>query len=165
MSGLAELKKVTPARVMAHPADAPYINGQLTQPGPCQPAWLKIIARPFRRLWATKPVNVDILLQDEDVLPISDGLKVIHTPGHTPGSISLYFPKQRLVIVGDLIVHGDKLGLPTRTFTVDENQELNSILRVADLNFEIMCFGHGPPITTEACRQMKAFVETLQVAF
>jgi glyoxylase-like metal-dependent hydrolase (beta-lactamase superfamily II) len=165
MSSLAELKKITPARVMAHPADAPYINGQLSQPGPSEPDWLRVIVNPFRRLWATKPVKVDVLLQDEDELPVFDGIKVFHTPGHTLGSISLYLPGQRLVIVGDLVVHGDKIGLPSRAFTVDKNKERNSILRVSELNFDIMCFGHGPPIISEAHHYMKAFTQNLQPAF
>ncbi len=106
---LAELKKITRARVMAHPADAPYIDGRLPQPGPTRPRRLGTILAPLYRLWTTTPVALDRLVNDGDELPALGGIKVLHTPGHTPGSISLLLQKDRLVIAGDVLAHRFRL--------------------------------------------------------
>jgi glyoxylase-like metal-dependent hydrolase (beta-lactamase superfamily II) len=85
---------------MVHIDDAPYINGVLSQPGPANPKWLKYACNPLRRLWATTPIEVDLKLQDGDELKILGGIKIVHTPGHTPGSIILYIPGEKVIISG-----------------------------------------------------------------
>ena len=162
VGSLAELKKITQARVMAHPADAPYIDGRLPQPGPTRPSWLDKTLAPLHRLWTTTPVAVDILVNDGDELPILGGIKVLHTPGHTRGSISLFLQKERLVIAGDVLAHRFRLKLPSKAFTVDLAQEIHSIRRLASLDFDAMCFGHGSPLIHEARPAVINFVETLE---
>src|ERR1700761_2283418 len=49
------------------------------------------------------PVGVDRVVQDGDVLEVGDlQLRVIHTPGHSPGHISLYNPSSRSLYLGDV---------------------------------------------------------------
>jgi glyoxylase-like metal-dependent hydrolase (beta-lactamase superfamily II) len=150
MGSLAELKKLTGARVIAHPADAPYIDGTQPQPGPSRPAWLARILSPFPGLWGAAPATVDIPVNDNDELPILGGIKVLHTPGHTPGSISLYLEQEKALIVGDLLANRFGLSLPSRMFTVNLAQEVESIRKILSLDFEVVCFGHGPPLTKDA---------------
>jgi glyoxylase-like metal-dependent hydrolase (beta-lactamase superfamily II) len=104
---------------------------------------------------------VDTLLQDGDVLPILGGARVAHTPGHTPGSIILHFYRLRLVIIGDLLTHGDKLYLPSREFTVDKVKERESIRKVSSLDFDVACFGHGPPLMRNANQHLREFADTI----
>ena len=40
-------------------------------------------------------------IEDGDVLPVLGGLRVVHTPGHTPGSVCLYGARDRVLFVGD----------------------------------------------------------------
>lgn len=162
VGSLPELKKVTQAKVVAHPADAVYIDGRLPQPGPARPQWLNKMLSPLGGLWATMPVTVDILVNDGDELTICGGIRIVHTPGHTPGSISLLLQQERLIIVGDLIAHRFGLRLPSRMFTVDIADEIRSIREVADLDFDIICFGHGSPIAHEAHSTIAEFAERLQ---
>jgi len=143
IGSLAALKEVTRAKVIAHPADAPYIDGRLPQPGPARPEWLHDTLAPLSGLWATDPVAVDIPVSDGDELPILGGIKILHTPGHTPGSISLFLEKEGLVIVGDVLSSTTGLSLPSKAFTIDLAQEIKSIKRVASLDFAMICFGHG----------------------
>lgn len=147
---LAALKEITNAIVFAHRADAPYIDGRLPQPGPARPEWLGDTLAPLRNLWSTMPVVVDVEVSDGDELPILGGIRLLHTPGHTPGSISLFIPNEGLVIVGDVLSNTYGLSLPSRAFTVDMVKEINSIKRVADLEFNMVCFGHGLPLTRKA---------------
>ncbi len=156
---LAKLKEATKARVLAHPADAPYIDGRLAPPGPAQPSWLSRILTRFPGLWAAPSVTVDGLLNDGDELPLLGGARVWHTPGHTPGSISLFLAQERLLIAGDVLAKRFGLGLPSLAFTTDIAQEINSIKRLAGLDFDIICFGHGGPI----CHQARQRVINLAV--
>jgi len=162
IGSLAELKKATGAKVMAHPADAPYIDGSLPQPGPARPKWLGRMVSPFSRMWDSTTTEVDKLINDGDELPILSCIKIWHTPGHTPGSICLFVPQQKLVIVGDLLTHRFRLSLPSRLFTVDMVQEVNSIKRLASLDFSIIAFGHGGPILREARQAVAHFAEKLE---
>jgi hydroxyacylglutathione hydrolase len=162
VGSLAELKKVTGAEVMAHTADAPYINGSLPQPGPARPKWLASVLSPFGRMWASTPAKVDRLLNDGDELPMLGGVKILHTPGHTPGSICLFIPQQKLVIVGDLLSNRLRPGLPSRIFTADMVQEVNSIKKLTGLDFDIMAFGHGGPVLHEARQAVTRLAEKLE---
>ncbi len=162
VGNLAALKKVTPARVVAHPADAPYIDGRLAQPSPARPRWVSKILAPLYKLWDTIPVAVDILVNDGDELPILGGIRVLHVPGHTPGSICLFLQQERLVIAGDVLAHRFGLRLPSKAFTVDIAQEIRSVKRLASLDFDVICFGHGSPIMHNAHPVVIKFAEVLE---
>ena len=86
----------------------------------------------------------------------------MHTPGHTPGSICLFIPQEKLVIVGDLLTHRFRLSLPSRLFTVDTEQEIKSIRKLAGLDFSVIAFGHGKPILREAHQAVVRLVEQLE---
>ena len=159
---LAELKNATGAKVMAHPADAPYIDGTLPQPGLARPKWLGRMLSPFSSMWATMPAEVDKLLNDGDELPLLGGIKILHTPGHTPGSLCLFISQEKLVIAGDLLSHRFRLSLPSRLFTVDMAQEVNSIKRLVGLDFNVIAFGHGRPILSEAHQAVAHLAERLE---
>jgi len=160
IGSLAKLKEITGAAVMAHPADAPYIDGRFPQP--IEPQWLRKAPTPLRQPWITTPVAVDILVNEGDELPILGGIKILHTTGHTPGSICLFLWEERLVIVGDVLANRFRLGLPAKAYTVDIAQEVNSIKRVASLDFDIICFGHGSQIEHEARRTVRDFAGVLE---
>ena len=113
-------------------------------------------------LGVTTATAVDMLVNDGDELPILGGIRILHTPGHTPGSISLWIPKERVVIVGDVLANRFKLGLPSRAFTVDIAQEINSIRRVANLDVDIICFGHGAPLMHDARSSVARLVTRLE---
>jgi glyoxylase-like metal-dependent hydrolase (beta-lactamase superfamily II) len=159
---LAVMKELTGAKVLCHPADAPFIEGSLPQPGPSRPDWINGRLSPFQGLWATSPARVDELVNDGDELPLAGGIRIIHTPGHTPGSISLFLPKERLLIVGDLLSNSAGLTLPSWAFTVDPNQGINSIKKLIDLDFDSVCFGHGMPIMGKGKKALADFIAKME---
>ena len=67
-------------------------------------------------------------------------LQVINTPGHTPGSLSLYWPEKRLVITGDLLFYG---GVGRTDFGGDGGELKQSIERLMDLEIEYVLPGHS----------------------
>ena len=114
IGGLAELVERTGAQVMVHALDAPVVRGERPQPGPTSGGLLKpLINFVISRMESVSaPVAVDRELSDGDEIDALDGLRVVHTPGHTPGSICLFSPKRRLLFTGDAIATPSVFGRP-----------------------------------------------------
>ena len=96
-----------------------------------------------------EPIEVARKLRDGDTMDLGElRLQVLHTPGHTSGSISLFEPKQRLLFTGDTIF-SDGIGrvdLPTG----DAKALHASIKRLAGLKAQKMYPGHGPAVEKNA---------------
>jgi len=81
---------------------------------------------------------VDIKLKNGDYVELGDRkFGVIHTPGHTPGSICLYQKENQLLIVGDSLV-GDRVNL----IRMDKDTYINSIKRLLDLDVRCLIQSH-----------------------
>jgi glyoxylase-like metal-dependent hydrolase (beta-lactamase superfamily II) len=159
VGGLDALKTATKAKVVAHAEDAPFIDGRLAQPGPVSSSLPGKIYSVLSRLWTAQLVKVDVQVNDGDVLPVLGGIRVIHAPGHTPGSICLYVEQESMVIVGDVLNNRFGLGMPPKMFSVDMAQAVSSIEKVASLDFGVICFGHGTPIVYNAQEVVQQFAE------
>lgn len=159
VGSLAALKQRTPAQVLAHPGDAPFISGEQSPP-PASGAIARLLFRLAAPLMPrAEPVPVDTAVQDGDRLDLLGGATVIHVPGHSPGAMALHFPAERLLICGDAIDHRrGRLGPPPRAFTADMDQALASVRRMAELDFDVLCTGHGPPLVGGAGKQVRALV-------
>jgi glyoxylase-like metal-dependent hydrolase (beta-lactamase superfamily II) len=102
------------------------------------------LMRPFMKI---TPVQVDEIVKDGQILPAFGGLRVVETPGHTPGHISLFAPATGVLFSGDSIVsdekglHGSRPGL-----TWDEIKARDSERKQAALGARIVCTGHGPVV-------------------
>ncbi len=138
VGGLAELKQFTSARVAIHKTDIGERGN-----------------RPSARV-----EDIDLGLEGGEVLKPLGGLEVIHTPGHTPGSISLFSPRNRLLIVGDAMRNGRKtLHLPPKMAGSDLRQAAESVTRLAELDLSILCLGHGLPVTDDVRARMQGLIE------
>ena len=83
-------------------------------------------------------------------------LKIVHTSGHTPGSISLYSKVAKAVFVGDLIFAGGGMG---RTDFAYSNRKdlLNSVGKLLKLPEDTVVYsGHGEETTVKRCQQFFA---------
>jgi len=157
----AALKQRAFPVVSAHPADARSISGERPQPLP-RGALVRLLFRLAPALPRFDPIVVDVPIQDGDRLDMLAGATVVHVPGHTPGSIALYFPEERLLICGDAINHrGNRLGLPPKSFTEDMEQAVVSVRRLAKLDFDVLCPGRGDPLVTRAGDQVRVMVRAL----
>jgi glyoxylase-like metal-dependent hydrolase (beta-lactamase superfamily II) len=158
VGGLAKLKRQTRATVLAHPGDAPFIAGEQSPPLP-HGIVMRLVFRVMSVVLHAEPVSVDMLTEDGHTLDVLNGATVIHAPGHTSGSIALHFPAERLLISGDTIDNrGNRLGFPPRPFTQDMEQAIASIRRMANLDFDVLCPGHGDPIVGGAAEQVRAML-------
>jgi len=162
VGSLAAIKARTAGRVLAHPGDAPFISGEQPPPPVRSAIWRVLFRLLGPVLPQADPAPVDVILQDGDHLELLGGSTVVHVPGHTPGSIALHFPSERLLVCGEAIDHRwDRLGLPPKPFIDDMNQALASLRRLAELEFDVLCPGHGAPIVGGADEQVRAIVRAL----
>jgi glyoxylase-like metal-dependent hydrolase (beta-lactamase superfamily II) len=93
-------------------------------------------------------------VQDSEVLPLLGGLQVVHTPGHTPGSICLYAARHRLLFTGDVlqVVRG-RLTYASAFFSHDFAGARASVERLAALDVKTIALSHYPPWRTD-CNAM-----------
>jgi glyoxylase-like metal-dependent hydrolase (beta-lactamase superfamily II) len=86
-------------------------------------------------------------LADGDVLPVLGGLEVIHTPGHTPGSVCLYARGPRVLFTGDVLqVRFGRLAFASPIFSHDHAQARASVHGLAKLDVDIIAFSHYRPM-------------------
>ena len=90
------------------------------------------------------------------------GLRMIATPGHTPGHICVFDPAGSLLILGDAMNNRDsKLTGPNPQYTADMSQANQSVKKLAKLNFQRALFGHGEPIDKGAAQAIGKLAGTL----
>lgn len=161
--GAAKLKKATGAVVGCHSVEKILLE----HPEKRVPS--NLLIRPLFAMmrilptYNTLPVTPDELYVDGQLLP--EGFVVVHTPGHTPGHISLIHREKRLLIAGDALNNrGGKLQLPPAAFTPDRKNAERSVWKLAKKygdDFDVAVFGHGPPILQNANHRIKAMVSQI----
>lgn len=103
-------------------------------------------------------IRPDFFLQQGDLSLDDLELKVFHTPGHSPGSVSLYWPDQKALFTGDLIF---KDGLGRTDLPGGDGSKLKaSIKRLAELDVEWLLSGHGDIIS--GSKEVKANFEVIE---
>lgn len=161
--GAAALAHRCGAQVIAHRDEVPYIE----QTRSLRPA--SLIGRVAnwlsdRLVFRTPPCKVDRMVEDGDVIEALGGLKVVRTPGHTPGSLSLYQAERRILFCGDALFNADPmtgrpgLDFPIRMVSVDNGQARESVRKLSELPIDVLCCGHGEPILSEADEKMRALL-------
>lgn len=104
-------------------------------------------------------------VEDGEVLPILGGLRVVHTPGHTPGSICLYAERHRLLFVGDsLQVIRGKVTYASAVFSDDLPLARASVARMAALDVDTIAFSHYPPWRRGANAVLRALASEAELS-
>jgi glyoxylase-like metal-dependent hydrolase (beta-lactamase superfamily II) len=159
---LAELVERTGAQVIAHELDASVVRGDAPEPPPV----LSDIERPFAEaaLKATPPAphcHVDREVIDGDEIDVDGDSVVVHVPGHTAGSIAVYVPKRKLLFSGDAAARLPDGNVIVGVFNVDTVLARQSFRRLASLDIEAVCFGHGAPMDRDASVAFRRVAERL----
>ena len=106
-----------------------------------------------------EPISVDEQVSDGDMI---GSLKVIHTPGHTPGHISLYYEKDKLLLGADSIykhVFGaEGMYISAPQVSIDPVTAIISAQRLSKVNFDKLLMAHQDSPLLEGAR---GAVETL----
>jgi glyoxylase-like metal-dependent hydrolase (beta-lactamase superfamily II) len=161
---LAALVEATGAKTYVHPADAPVVSGEAPMPGPNPGSLLGHVVGPIISRVGPKlqPAKIDQEINDGDELPVAGGLKVLHTPGHTAGHVSyLMADHGGVLFAGDAAANLLRVGLPIGMYTEDMAQARESFRKLAELEFDVACFGHGRVLKGQANVAFRRRVERL----
>ena len=164
VGGLAEMKRRTGAEVWMHPADAALLrDGLYGRPlGRGHSRASRVISRAMNLLPSSKGEAVAVAheVSDGDVLPF-DGLRGVHTPGHTAGHLALLLPREGGVLfVGDAASNMLRTGLSP--LNEDALEGRRSLERLAALEFEVACFAHGRVLRGRASEAFRELVRRLE---
>lgn len=158
VGSVAELKKITSAKIAIHENDAAILSGKAKFKSVRGP--LGLLFKLASPLMGFHPVVPDIILKDN--MDIA-GYKVIFTPGHTNGSICLY-QSGKTIFEGDAL-KSDADGNPwppSKTMSIDLNEAKRSVIAISKLEFDILLPGHGAPVKGGASAKLKGMLAKLQ---
>jgi glyoxylase-like metal-dependent hydrolase (beta-lactamase superfamily II) len=105
----------------------------------------------------TGNIHPDFLLKEGELFVNGTELSIIHTPGHSPGSICIYLPRERVLFSGDLVF---KAGIGRTDLPGGDAEQLKeSIRKVSDLDIKWLLPGHGNIISST--KEVKANFDQL----
>jgi glyoxylase-like metal-dependent hydrolase (beta-lactamase superfamily II) len=146
--------------VYAHRLELPYLTGRSSYPPPDPTVGGGAMAA-LARFYPRGPINLGDrvrALPEDGTVPGMPGWRWIHTPGHTPGHVSLFREEDRTLIVGDAFVttkqesaaavltQRPELHGPPAYYTQDWEASRRSVERLAALEPRQVATGHGPPL-------------------
>ncbi|MBO3742441.1 MBL fold metallo-hydrolase [Actinoplanes sp. NEAU-H7] len=146
VGNLADLRRRTGARAIAHAADAVWITGHST---PTQPAG-RLAKLAERLIGKPEPTKVDQLITVDGAEPLP-GFTALHTPGHTRGHVSYLLDRS-----GGVLFAGDAAASRRGRITgppgvpADPARAGRSLARLAELEFDHAVFGHGKTVSGKA---------------
>jgi glyoxylase-like metal-dependent hydrolase (beta-lactamase superfamily II) len=139
VGSLKPLVDAAGAAVYASQQTASYIQRCQSPPHISFP--MIVVVGTMNRLFR-RPVPVDHIVKDNDLLDIAGGIRVLETPGHTPDHISFYWERERVLFVGDLLDNEGQLEVSRRS-TWSREESYKSTRRVLALKPAVICPGHG----------------------
>lgn len=157
---LAALQKVSGACIYASRLEATSMaKGQSSRPvyRSIDTAFKRFMFALMSRLMKATPIQVDEILTEGQVLPVLGGLRVVETPGHSPGHLSYFLPSAGILFCGDSMRSDGKRGFRASRSRNDWDPALASVSvrKQAELGAKVVCPGHGPVIW-EADRKFPA---------
>jgi glyoxylase-like metal-dependent hydrolase (beta-lactamase superfamily II) len=161
LGGLAVLKRLSGATVLAHEWEADIVEGTR----PAQPVSI-VPRRPLRAYFPFQfgsalglgkhpPCPVDQTVKDGDAV---GSLKVLHTPGHTPGHLAFHSAERGVLLSGDAIVTWPEFAAGWPSFTLNPVQHRASLRRMAALKANTLGVGHGDPIMSGAADRIDSLL-------
>ena len=144
--------------LFVHPLELPYVTDRSAYPpqDPTVGGALAMMSRAFPTGAMDLAGRVEPL--SEDRVPFFREWRVMHTPGHTPGHVSLWRERDRVLLAGDALATMNQeswittitmpreLRWPPAPFTTDWDAATASIQRLAELRPHTVAAGHGLPM-------------------
>jgi glyoxylase-like metal-dependent hydrolase (beta-lactamase superfamily II) len=155
---VARIARATGAAVWVHRADARALRSGVSGPLPTfEPRWMAAVMRHFPapnfQAWPEA-------CEFEDRALVAGDLTAIHGPGHTPGHCAYLWPSHGGVLFcGDTLTNWGRIRLGF--FNADWPATKAAALRLAELDFDTVVFGHGPPVVGRALARLRADIERL----
>ena len=159
VQGAAELRRRTGARILIHADDSAWLTaGRVPTEG--RSGTLGHLVDRLPKLHWT-PFSADETISDGELIEGSDGLRVVHTPGHSPGHIALYHEPSGTAFVGDAVFNRGELALGPAALAADPQLRAGSLAKLTS-EIKAVAFAHGAPLTEVGIPAFRRFVDTLQ---
>jgi glyoxylase-like metal-dependent hydrolase (beta-lactamase superfamily II) len=164
---LIELADSWGVPVYCHHQERPYLTGQASYPPP-DPSVGGGMMSTLSFVYPRKPINAEQYLRElpeDGTIPELEDWKWIHTPGHTPGHISLFREKDGVLVAGDAFVTTMQESLlavisqkkfvcgPPKYFTTDWGAAARSVRALAALEPNVVVTGHGQAMYGDEVRK------------
>ena len=147
--------------VHAGAADAAVVRGEVPRPyavaAPGDVSRLGRLLTPFMRPAA--PVRDVRALQAGAQRDIAGGLRVLATPGHTPGHVSLHLPAAGVLLAGDAVFNLLRLTRGPALARSARSHEAATLRQLAALDVEVLAPGHGPPLRGRVAEKLARLAE------
>jgi glyoxylase-like metal-dependent hydrolase (beta-lactamase superfamily II) len=162
--------------VYAHSLELPYLTGKENYP-PADPTVGEGLIAGMSSIFPNEGINLEHRihpLPQDGSIPNMPEWQWIHTPGHTPGHISLFRKSDGILIAGDAITtvkqesllsvltQKQELNGPPAYFTTDWNKAEESVRTLQQLKPTLAITSHGAPMRGE---ELKAALEDLSANF
>lgn len=154
--GAKEMAARTGAPIAVHADDAGFVESGESPPNDRS----STVGRLFARLQDGRfpAVEVGERLADGQVLDVAGGLRVVATPGHSPGHVSLLHEPTRTLITGDAIFNVLGLRYSPRFFCTDIPLSRRTAHVLGELEYDRAGFTHGPEIVDGAREVVRRFL-------
>lgn len=144
------------AGVDAHTDDVEYLRAGRNAPTSGSTAG-RLLSRSPSSTFRSVPVTTE--LHDQDLLDVAGGLRVLHTPGHTPGHVSLLHEESGVLITGDAIFNmASRMRWPIAAVCTSARQNRQSAHVLGEVEYSIAAFTHGPEIRDRAREAVRCFL-------
>jgi len=157
--GAAKLSGMTGAPVSIHTTDAPFARAGQAPSRDGSTFMGRLMNRLGKRGNGFPEVVIAEEFDDGDILPIAGGLRVVHTPGHTPGHVSLLHETSEVLVTGDSIWNTrGKTGWGIKFFCHDIALSQKTAHVLGELDYKVAAFTHGPHVADQARERVRGFL-------
>ncbi|MFF2937522.1 MBL fold metallo-hydrolase [Streptomyces mirabilis] len=156
VQGAAELRRHTDAHILIHDADRAWLEAGRVPTQGRSGAVGRFIDHLPKLHWT--PTTADGTFTDGDTVEGSDGLRVIHTPGHSPGHIVLMHEPSRTILMGDAAFNRGKFAIGPAALSADPDLRPGSLARIPQ-NLNAVGFAHGAPLTGSEVHTFQEFLQ------
>ncbi|WP_096270293.1 MBL fold metallo-hydrolase [Paucisalibacillus globulus] len=161
VGAIIDLVKHWQIPVYAHELEMPFLTGQKSYPEPDPTVEGGMVAK-MSPMFPNEPINLGDkveALPSDGAIPHLPDFRWIHTPGHSPGHVSLFRDEDKALIVGDAFVtvkqdslykvltQEQEINGPPRYLTTDWKAAKESVIRLEALKPSVAITGHGLPMT------------------
>lgn len=161
VGAIIELVEHWQVPVYAHALELPYLTGKMDYPEPDPSVDSGLVAK-MSPIFPNEAIDLGEYVQELPsigTVPFMEGFKWIHTPGHTPGHVSLFRERDGALIAGDAFVTVKQESLykvftqekevngPPKYLTPDWDAAFESVKKLAALKPSIAVTGHGVPMS------------------
>lgn len=154
--GARSLAMRTGALVVAHSDDTMAVSS-----GEAHLSYLGVLGRVRAPIPMLRGTPVGRTVEDGEVLTVGSGVRVIHTPGHTPGSVCYHLERAGVLFTGDTVFSGGRAVSLSAPYPKSSRSDLKqSLSRLAALDFDVLCGGHGTPLVGGASDRLNELLAT-----